>query len=562
MYKYLYNKYLLISTIFNLASSSLAILLVYYLQNVTDNILNDFINRRDILIVVLLIILLAIMEFFYSLCKDFYVEKQSEKIKNELVSKITSAKVIYVNNYNSGDIISRFNVDLKKMIDILSQLPILFTRPLIFLLALLYMLYISVKLSLLAIILIPIIFLVVAVLKKPLQVYSRKESEVKGEINTLYKDIIDGFIVMKSYSLKNVLLDNFNHKLDELFRRQQNIQKRKVIINPFFFIARVLPLIAVPILGGMLAINGEITVGQLFAFTQLISYVSMPIEYIFDFVVKLDETKPSINRLKELYSLESENYVLSPFITKPDREHSPVEINNLSYSYEIGNKVLDNICLSIGFNEKIAIVGESGCGKSTLLNILCGFLPNPQGEIYVMGNLIDENTIINIREIISYVPQKSRLYPTTIYQNIQYGNICANEEEIIHAAKQAGAHDFIMGMPEKYDTLILEGGRNLSGGQIQRIALARAILKPSDILILDEPTANLDLQSEELFISTINEIAKDRSVIYVTHRLNSIINFDKIYFLKDKVIAETETHTELLNNEAYCKLYERSRIDK
>lgn len=539
--------------------------MIYYLQIITDQIAINKLIESNIFIFITLILINALSVSLSSLFNDYYIETINQKIKNTIMDKIISSKPNKMNQYSPGDIISRLNNDIKKVTNLLYQIASIITKPIIFICAFTYMCFISPKLSIISIVLIPITFLIVTVLKKPLQKYSKEEMEIKSEINFSYKELTDGFFIMKTFNIMDNLLHNFNQLLDTLYLRQQKILKRKVIINPFFYIARVIPVILIPIYGGILVINKEISLGQLLAFTSLISYVTLPIEAIFNFIIEVDEVKPAINRLDELYLLESEIYDTTINKNKENQIQTTnqpiITITHLSYSYDHQNTILENINLSLRQNELLAIVGESGCGKSTLINILCGFLPYDQGSVEIAGNILKETSTINIRKLISYIPQNSKLYPTTIYENIHYGNMNATKEDIIKASKKAGAHDFIMSLENKYETEIVEGGRNLSGGQLQRIAIARALLKPAPILILDEPTASLDLESEQIIYDTINEIAQDKTIILITHKLKSIINFDCIAFMKDKKIKEYGTHLELMKQKKeYYQLFEKGGV--
>ena len=233
------------------------------------------------------------------------------------------------------------------------------------------------------------------------------------------------------------------------------------------------------------------------------------------------------------------------------KKHSlnPIEFHNISFAYEENNTVINDISFNLSEGTTTAIVGASGSGKSSILKLLCRFYNPISGNINLFGNNLDEYSYKKSRNLISYMSQESYLYPLTIAENISIGKPHATIQEIIDAAKSANAHDFIMEMPNGYDTLVSERGGNLSGGQCQRISLARIILKDAPIILLDEPTASLDAQSEKLILASLDKFIKNKTVLIISHRLSTIINADNIMVLSHGNIEEIGTHKELIEKQ-------------
>jgi ABC-type multidrug transport system fused ATPase/permease subunit len=235
---------------------------------------------------------------------------------------------------------------------------------------------------------------------------------------------------------------------------------------------------------------------------------------------------------------------------------------NICFSYNHEKNVLNNINLSMKKNNVYAIVGTNGSGKSTLMKLLMGFY-EPGGNISFLGKAYADYSLTEIREQITYVPQQPSLFSASIRENIRYGKFDAAEEEVIEAAKLAGIHDYIMKLEDGYDTNIGDEGVFLSGGQKQRIVIARALIKKAPIIILDEATASLDTENEVYIIDSLKKIAKDRTIIIIAHRLQSIQNSDWIYVMKNGQISEQGKHNELMEaNGVYRSLYDLQLIEK
>jgi ABC-type multidrug transport system fused ATPase/permease subunit len=274
-----------------------------------------------------------------------------------------------------------------------------------------------------------------------------------------------------------------------------------------------------------------------------------------NFVVQSQSSLVGVNRIFELLNMppEKEEYNLAGTYTGSNI----IEIQNLSFNYKDRDNVINNLSLSVEKNSKIAFVGLSGGGKSTIIKLLLGFYPIETGNIFINNRSISEYKLMELRNMIAYVPQDAYLFEGTIEENIRYGKLTASSDEIIAAAKLANAHEFILEQTEGYNTKIGEKGAKLSGGQRQRIAIARALLKDAPILLLDEATSALDTESEELVQKALDNLMRGRTTITIAHRLSTIKSSDEIYVIGNGSILEKGTHNELLSMSGlYRKLYE------
>jgi ATP-binding cassette subfamily B protein len=317
--------------------------------------------------------------------------------------------------------------------------------------------------------------------------------------------------------------------------------------------------------GLYLLLNNQISLGAILAVIFLQGNASFLFENIGRFISDVQKSLAGAIRVFEILDMSTENDY------KPDlfdnsslsnrHKDEMIKLENAEFSYK-ENKVLDNVSLSIAKGSVTALVGPSGGGKSTIIKLIMGFYQLNSGKLIVSEKPVNNYTLEQLRSQIAYVPQNAYLFYGTILENISYGKDNASQEEIIEAAKAANAHDFIMQMPNGYETLVGERGESLSGGQRQRVAIARAILKDSPILLLDEATSALDSESEQLVQDALNKLMKGRTTLVIAHRLTTVTHADKIYVLENGKVVECGTNKELLAKEGlYSKLYKMQFIN-
>lgn len=310
--------------------------------------------------------------------------------------------------------------------------------------------------------------------------------------------------------------------------------------------------------GIMQVIMGNITLGSMMAFMTLAGYFMDPIGRLVNLQLSIQEANISMRRISEILDYEREQDIeVKGLYTDIEKIDGDIEIKNVTFRYGNRKPALNNISFKIMRGEKVAVVGSSGSGKSTVAKLLLKYYKPENGEILIDGVDIEEYSNTSLRRAISYVPQNIELFSKSIYDNIRVSKMSASLEEVKEAAKAAGAHEFIKKLPMQYYTYLEEAGNGLSGGEKQRIALARAFLKKNNFYILDESTSNLDFATENIIFDMIYNKFKNKSMLIIAHRLSTVKNCDKIIVLENGEIVECGTHNELLEKRGkYYQLWE------
>jgi ABC-type multidrug transport system fused ATPase/permease subunit len=313
--------------------------------------------------------------------------------------------------------------------------------------------------------------------------------------------------------------------------------------------------------GGYLAINGGITTGELFAFVFLVQYLIEPLTEIPQMFSQVRVATAAHERIRDVLDLPEERVKGLP-VQDPSSHDVVIECKDISFQYSEVSPVLQSVSFRVLRNQTIAIVGSSGAGKSTIFQLLCGHHQPQDGAIYFCGEDMQKLNLEEVRSRISIVSQDTFLFPDTIFENISYGNPDAAMEDIVSAAKAAFIHDFIMTLPDGYQTMIGERGIRLSGGQKQRVSIARAFLKKAPVLLFDEATSALDTESETSIQRNLSDIAGQCTMLVIAHRLSTIINADEIIVLHEGRIVERGSHPYLLEHGSrYRQLYRQQFLD-
>lgn len=371
------------------------------------------------------------------------------------------------------------------------------------------------------------------------------KSRVKvGEVNATLENSIAGMKVTKSFCTENEELKKFD-KINNVFKdaREESYKAMAEYFSGMNFFMDFLEWIAM-IAGGYYTYVGRITLGDFAAYILYVKMFLQPMKKLVNFTEQYQNGMTGFKRFKEIMDQEVQEEVENP--KELEKVKGNIDIENASFTYEDENEVISDLTLSIEAGKTIALVGPSGGGKTTLCNLIPRFYELDSGDIKIDGNSIKDVSLRSLRKNIGVVQQDVFLFTGTIRDNIICGNPDASEEEMIEAAKKARIHDFIMTLPEKYDTYIGERGVKLSGGQKQRISISRIFLKNPPIIILDEATSALDNVTEREIQESLEELSKDRTNIIVAHRLSTIKNADEIIVITGGKISERGTHDELI----------------
>ncbi|MBX4261748.1 ABC transporter ATP-binding protein/permease [Clostridium estertheticum] len=480
-----------------------------------------------------------------------------EKLRNITNDKLINSKYEYFENESSGSINNRILHDMSSVADYMSGgLPEFLSNMIVFICCFIYLLTLNITMTLVSALCIPVAVAVAKRVAAPTYDTMEKFGKKMDEVMGIAQDTVNGIKIEKAYNLRGRRKKYFDESMEQATSYFVAYEKLVVKAGPYKYVIRSAPMFVSIMLGFYNAYKGNITNGEMLAFILLLQNVSKPLSELTRYVTEFKEAMVSVDRVMEIVELSEEAFGTGEAF---EREIA-FELQNVSFSYGKDNKTSDNvlndISLVIPKGKTVALVGSSGSGKSTLFKLLLGFHTTTQGEVRLFGKNIMEWDIEKARKNISYVAQDTYLFEGTVAQNIAYGKPDASFNEIIQAAEKAYAHDFIMSMPEGYQTVLSERGTNISGGQKQRIAIARAFLKDAPIFLLDEMTSALDVESEKLIQKAIENYSERKTVILIAHRLSTIINADEIYVLSHGIIAENGTHEGLLEKKGvYTMLY-------
>ncbi len=479
-------------------------------------------------------------------------------IRMDLQRKMMSLPVSFFTEQKKGDLTSRMTSDLVEIEwSIMGVLEMIFKDPINIVIFLSTLIIISPQLTLFVIILFPLAGLLIGYIGKSLKNASHKGQKKMGEIMSVIDENIFGIKILKTFNAEETINKKFGKISNEYKNIMTSILRKKDLSSPMSEFLSTIVMVIVMWFGGQLVLNEssylspEEFIGYILIFSQIIPPAkSLTTSYYY-----IQKGSAAAERIYEV--LDTKNTITDNESSKIVKQlNNKIDFNIKSFKYENIN-ILSEVNFSIKKGSKIALVGKSGSGKSTIADLLARFYDLDDGNITIDNLDIKNIKLSSLRSLMGIVSQESILFNDSIYNNIKLGDSQATEEDIVNAAKNANAHDFIMQSEDGYHTNIGNLGEKLSGGQKQRISIARAILKNPEILILDEATSSLDSESEKLVQEAISKLMKDRTSLVIAHRLSTIIDADEIIFLDKGLILERGTHLELIkNNMSYKKLHE------
>ena len=405
---------------------------------------------------------------------------------------------------------------------------------------------------------IPIIFYGSLYYRRKMRRIFKERRVIAGEVNAQTETSLLGIRVVKSFANEEQETNKFNERSTEFAEVQKHSYKYMAMLNCVVRMFDGLMYVVMILLGGYFLMTGKITAADMTAYLLYIGMLIAAIKRIVEFTEQFEKGMTGIERFAEVMEVPSEpGYDCDVTV---ENVKGDICFENVTFSYEEEKgDVLANLNLDIKQGENIAIVGPSGGGKTTMCSLISRFYELKEGRITIDGKDINDINLKSLRQAIGVVQQDVYLFSGTVIENILYGAPEATREDAVEAAKRAGAHDFIMSLPQGYDTYIGERGVMLSGGQKQRISISRVFIKNPPIIVLDEATSALDNESEQYIKHSLRELTKGRTTFTIAHRLSTIRSADRIIVLTDKGIEEQGTHGELLNKGGiYKKLYELS----
>ncbi len=537
-----------------LFQTQIALMFLTLFDTIMTGTFTDVLDNVLMNLIVVLFIFMMIPPFIYITQKA--VVKTTGNIRRFAFSKLARLPVTYFKKHHSAEITSRLTNDITEVEKAYSNLLLNFIVNLIAGLGTsIVMFFLDWRLSVIGLFAAVLTVLVNTVYAKRLRRVSTKVQENLSTLNTKLSNIISGLQVVRVFNIQRLIMEKFNKSNTDVQDVSQERVRKQAVINAANTFIGFMSFIGITTIGAYFVLIGETTVGTIVAVTQLQNGIRELARSLGDFITNLQASLAAGDRVFELFD-ESEEVEYYPQ-ENLELENTSVAFKNLSFAYD-DDPVIKNMTFSLENNQTAALVGPSGGGKSTVFKLLMQFYPPQEGALLVGNKGAAKQSLKEIRNQIAYVPQDAHLFNCSVKENIAYGNLEASEEKIIEAAKAANAHDFIMSLPEGYDTQVGENGTSLSGGQRQRIAIARAILKDAPILLLDEATSALDNESEKLVQEALANMMQDKSSLVIAHRLSTIEHTDNIFVIENGEVVETGAHQVLLDQEGlYANLYEK-----
>lgn len=516
----------------------------------------DTITKLAVIMVVL-ILLAGFSNFFITYYGHMMGAKMEFNMRKEIFSHYQKLSFSFYDNEKVGQLMSRITSDLFDITELFHHGPEDIVISIIKIIGSFIILsFINVKLALIALCTIPIMAVYAFILNKKMKKAFKNNRAKLADINAQIEDNLSGIRVVKSFANEAIEEEKFDEGNKNFLKGKRNSYRYMATYNSGLSVLINMITVVVVTAGAAAITKNEITIADLLAFTLYVSNFIEPVNKLINFTEQFQNGISGYERFIEIMAImpdiSDENAVYAPETFK-----GSVQFKNVSFKYEESKEmVLKDVNLSVNAGEYVALVGFSGAGKTTLCSLIPRFYDVTDGEVLIDGMCVKDIKLKNLRDNIGIVQQDVYLFTGTIYENILYGRPAASRKEVMEAAKAANAHEFIMSLPDGYDTYIGQRGVKLSGGQKQRLSIARVFLKNPPILIFDEATSALDNESEKVVQDSLEKLAKNRTTFVIAHRLTTIKNAEKILVLAEDGIKEEGTHEQLLARKGiYYNLY-------
>ncbi len=507
------------------------------------------------------LVAILLIQGFVSYTRVMLFAKASENgiadLRKSLYDKIITLPIVFFEKNRSGELVSRVTSDTEKLYGAFSVTLAEFIRQIIMLIGcIIFLGYTSLKLTLIMVSTFPVVVIAAMFFGRYIRKLSKEKQAALAESNIILNETVQTVSAVKSFTNEVYESLRYGGKNDQVVKVAMKFAQGRALFSAFIVTVLFGALCFVVWQAVLMLETGELTAGKLVAFVSYTGIIGAAIASLGSFYTDLLGAIGATERVREILSMDPE-VDLAEAKSDVSKLSGKIEYKNVSFAYPTRDDliVLKDLNLKVEEGQKVALVGQSGSGKSTIVQLLLRFYDLTGGEILVDGKNINDYGISGYRSHIAIVPQEVMLFGGTIRENILYGKPDANEEEVIKAAKEANAWEFIQQFPEGLETIVGERGIKLSGGQRQRIAIARAILKDPAILLLDEATSSLDAESERVVQDALNKLMEGRTSIIIAHRLATIRDVDCIFVMEDGKIIETGTHDELsVSGGAYSQL--------
>ncbi|MCY4402768.1 MAG: ABC transporter ATP-binding protein [Candidatus Poribacteria bacterium] len=544
-------------------------LLFFEIDNIYEGYEITLTNAEDALsfflrlFAVFLCLVLAKGIFVYF--SDYVMERVSNKfsfrMRNDLYENIVSAPLGTLSKHRSGDVMTRVTDDVRMLQQAVTATAVIMRSVITVIVFGSMLFYKNFQMTILSMLIFPFVAYFISNIGKRVRNASTDIQQRSSDIYSQLKETLTGINIIKSFTSEENEMERFRSITTGQYNSAIRRARFASLLPPLIEWIGAIGIAIILVMGCWNVIEGRLTIGWFTAYAAMVGLMYKPIKIIGTLNNVLQQSMASAERIFNLSDISTEKESVSEGDTELTNIQGAVEFQNVSFAYQ-QTPVIINVNFKTDPGQVIALVGPSGSGKSTLLNLLLRFYTVDSGSIIIDNVSIDEVTLKSLRQNIALVPQDTFLFDGTVLENIEYGSPGSNRQEIVDAARKANAHSFITKLPKGYDTQIGEAGGTLSGGEQQRLSIARAILKNAPILVLDEATSALDTQSEAVIQESLTNLMKGRTCFIIAHRLTTVMRADNILVISDGEIVESGNHTDLFQkNGLYRKMCEQQMFE-